>query len=375
MLTRRTLLTRTARTALAGGLLSPGLAQETPAPAKKDPYADAVLVDGEAPLPEEGSFCFAVLPDTQHYSEEHPLTFMAQTEWIVKERERRRIAGVFHLGDITNKSTVPEWENAKRAMTVLEKAGLPFCLVPGNHDYSEGGTTKDRTTKLNDFFPVAAMKKLAHWGGNYDKEPNRMENNYQYMAAGGRRFLILGLEFGPRGDVLRWANEVAAAHKDREIILLTHALIYDDDTRYDWKKYGKKQIWNPHDYAVAKATGDDVNDGEEIWRKLISKHENFILTLNGHVLHDGLGRVTTTTPAGRAIPQILVNFQMRPQGGDGWLRLLEFKKRRHRSDLRLLPHAKAAQRVRSESVFRAGGPCCLRNARFLLQSRSLPCNE
>ncbi len=326
MLTRRTLLTRTARTALAGGLLSPGLAQETPAPAKKDPYADAVLVDGEAPLPEEGSFCFAVLPDTQHYSEEHPLTFMAQTEWIVKERERRRIAGVFHLGDITNKSTVPEWENAKRAMTVLEKAGLPFCLVPGNHDYSEGGTTKDRTTKLNDFFPVAAMKKLAHWGGNYDKEPNRMENNYQYMAAGGRRFLILGLEFGPRGDVLRWANEVAAAHKDREIILLTHALIYDDDTRYDWKKYGKKQIWNPHDYAVAKATGDDVNDGEEIWRKLISKHENFILTLNGHVLHDGLGRVTTTTPAGRAIPQILVNFQMRPQGGDGWLRLLEFKK-------------------------------------------------
>jgi predicted phosphodiesterase len=334
MVTRRHLLAKAAQTALAGGFLSSASAQEKPAPPAaapavklpKDPYDDAELVDGEIPMPAEDSFCFAVLPDTQHYSEDHPLTFMAQTEWIVKERDRRRIAGVFHLGDLTNKSTVKEWENAQRAITVLEKGGVPFCLIPGNHDYSDGGKCTDRTTKMNDYFPVAAMKKLPPWGGNYDKEPDRLENNYQYISAGGRKFLILGLEFGPRADVLRWANEVAAAHKDHEIILLTHALIYHDDTRYDWKKYGKKQTWNPHDYAIAKATGDDVSDGEEIWQKLISKHENFIFTLNGHVLYDGLGRIATSTPGGRSIPQILVNFQMRPRGGDGWLRILEFKK-------------------------------------------------
>lgn len=340
MLTRRSLLTKTAKTALAGGFLTSAIAQETPAPAPKpeakpeekpkekpkDPYVDAVLADGEAPLPAEDSFCFAVLPDTQHYADKFPDTFTAQTEWIVKEKERRRIAGVFHLGDITDNNTVPQWENAKRSIAVLEKAGVPFSLIPGNHDYSEKGVCKDRTTRLNDYFPVADLKKLPHWGGNYDKEPDRLENNYQYMEAGGRKFVILGLEFGPRADVLRWANEVAAKHKDREIILTTHAFIYSDDTRYDWKKYGKKQIWNPHDYQVAKATNDDVSDGEEIWEKLISKHGNFIMTLNGHVLHDGLGRIATSTPAGRSIPQILVNFQMRPKGGDGWLRLLEFKK-------------------------------------------------
>jgi hypothetical protein len=49
-----------------------------------------------------------------------------------------------------------------------------------------------------------------------------------------------------------------------------------------------------------------------------------VLTLNGHVLNDGLGKLTSRTPAGRDVHQMLVNFQMKPNGGDGWLRLLEF---------------------------------------------------
>src|SRR4030095_14356698 len=127
---------------------------------------------------------------------------------------------------------------------------------------------------------------------------DRMENNYQLVEAGDRKFLLLALEFGPRNDVIRWAGETVARFRDREVILLTHAFIYDNDTRYDWKKYGAKQTWNPHTYKVAAATGGDVNDGEELWQKLVSQHDHFILTLNGHVLHDGLGRVTTKTGTG-----------------------------------------------------------------------------
>ena len=66
-------------------------------------------------------------------------------------------------------------------------------------------------------------------------------------------------------------------------------------------------------------------DGEELWTGLVAQHENFILTLNGHVLGDGLGRTVSKTPKGRDVRQVLVNYQMKPNGGDGWLRLLEFK--------------------------------------------------
>jgi len=178
--------------------------------------------------------------------------FLAQTEWIVKQRDARRIAGVFHLGDITHNNTPQQWENARRAMKVLDDANIPYCMVPGNHDYGKGGQAADRTTLLNETFPIVACRRRRGWRGTYDREPDRIDNTFQFMEAGGRKFLILGLEFGPRADVIRWANEVAGDHPDHEVILVTPA-------------------------------------------------------------------------QGREIPQQLVNFQMRPNGGDGWLRLVEMR--------------------------------------------------
>jgi hypothetical protein len=290
----------------------------------KDPYADGVLVSGPPPKCAPGSFTIAVLPDTQHYSEKFPATYVAQTEWLVAQKAERNIAAVLHLGDITNRSTPAEWKNAVAAMSKLD-GKLPYFMAVGNHDYSAGGVCKDRTTLYSEHFPVARYKGLPTFGGVYDKEPDRFENSFHLFSAGGRDFLVVSLEFGPRKDVVRWANEVVAGHKKREAILITHAYIYFDDTRYDWKKFRGMQSWNPHAYGVAKATGDDVSDGEELWDGLVSKHENFVLTLNGHVLGDGLGRFVSATPAGRDVHQILVNYQMRPAGGDGWLRLLEFQ--------------------------------------------------
>ena len=319
MMNRRTALSQAAALALTPwGALSAQVA-------KPDPYADGKLVDGEPPAIAPGSFTIAVLPDTQFYSETYPKTYLAQTNWIAQHRKDRNIAAVLHLGDITNRNTASEWKNANAAMTVLDDAGVPYFFCPGNHDYSAGGGCKDRTTGLNETFPVSRFSDRPTFGGTYDKEPKRMENSYHLFSAGGRDFLVLALEFGPRADVVRWANEVVGKHSRSEAILITHSFIYYDDTRYNWKKYQAKQNWNPHAYAVAKATKDDVTDGEELWDRLVSKHENFILTLNGHVLGDGLGRVTTATPGGRDVPQVLVNFQLRPNGGDGWMRLLEFK--------------------------------------------------
>ncbi len=317
---------RTVLKAGAGLTVSPAvLAMCGSAAGAADPYADARLVAGQPPKIEPGAFTIAVLPDTQNYSERYPQTYLAQTTWIVENRQDRNISCVLHLGDITNNNATAEWENASKAMRVLD-GKLPYFLVPGNHDYSAGGSCRDRTTLLNDYFPVGQMRESANFGGVYDKEPERLENSFHLFSAEGRKFLVLALEFGPRRDVVRWANEVAARHKDRSVILITHAYMYFDDTRYDWKKFGDKQSWNPHNYAVARATTDDVSDGEELWENLVSRHDNFILTLNGHVLNDGLGRTTTATPSGRDIHQMLVNFQMRPKGGDGWLRLLEFRR-------------------------------------------------
>ncbi len=295
-----------------------------PAEARPDPYADAVLVKGEPPLPEKGAFTIVALPDTQHYSEKYPDTYIAQTRWIAGQREARSIACVLHLGDITNNNTKEQWKNAVRAMKLLD-GKVPYFMAPGNHDYGPNGSGTERTTRFNRHFRAKSFRGAPTFGGFYDKEPKRVENSYHLFSAADRKFVVLCLEFGPRKDVVRWANEVAAKHADREAILVTHAFIYDNDTRYDFKKFGEQQMWNPHTYGMAKASAGDVTDGEELWQQLVSQHGNFIFTINGHVLHDGLGRVTTATPQGRDVAQMLVNFQMRPRGGDGWLRLLEMR--------------------------------------------------
>ncbi len=318
-LTRRTLLQSATAGAITSLLSSHCFGQK-----KTDPYADGVLVNGEPDKPAKDSFTIAVLPDTQNYSEKFPEQYMAQTRWIAENKKDRNIACVLHLGDVTNHNSAPEWDNAIKAMNQLDGI-VPYFMVPGNHDYSEKGSCKDRNCGLSAAFPVAKFRDLPTFGGVYDREPSRLENSFHLFSAGGRNFLSLCLEFGPRKDVLRWANDVVGQHKNRAIILTTHAYIYYDDSRYDWHAHGTKQNWNPHNYAIAKSTDNDVSDGEELWTGLVAKHNNFIMTLNGHVLGDGLGRLISQTPTDRNVHQILVNFQMRPNGGDGWLRLLEFR--------------------------------------------------
>lgn len=318
-LSRRDALRCGAALALTPALSYDSFAQDKP----KDPYADGKLVAGSPEKIAKDAFTIVVLPDTQNYSEKFPEIYLAQTAWIAEQRKDRNIACVLHLGDVTNRNSAAEWQVATKAMSQLDGL-VPYFMVPGNHDYSAGGGCNDRTCGFSAAFPVEKFKELPTFGGVYDKEPDRSENSYHLFTAGGRDFVSICLEFGPRKDVVRWANEVAAKHKDRAAILTTHAYMYYDDSRYDWQARGTKQSWNPHAYGVAKATKDDVCDGEELWKQLVSKHENFLLTLNGHVLGDGLGRITTQTPAQRDVHQMLVNFQMRPKGGDGWLRLLEF---------------------------------------------------
>jgi predicted phosphodiesterase len=297
-------------------------------PARADdpvvPYTDAVLENGEPPVPAEGAFTLVVLPDTQYYTRSFPQHFQAQTRWIAAQRTSRNIVGVLQLGDLTDHNTREQWQRAADTLAVLH-GQVPYVVVPGNHDYSERGRCTDRTTLINDYFPVAHFARQATLGGTYDREPEHIENSFHLLSVKGRKLLVLALEFGPRADVLRWANEVLQRHPDWEAILITHAYLYDDGTRYDWASKGDAQPWNPHSYPMAKASGGDVADGETLWRELVSRHENVILTFNGHVLGDGLARLTSQTPGGRDVHQMLVNFQMRANGGDGWLRLLEFQ--------------------------------------------------
>jgi 3',5'-cyclic AMP phosphodiesterase CpdA len=264
----------------------------------------------------KGSSMLAVLPDTQVYSLLFPGLYAAQTSWLRNHARSLDIRYVLQLGDITHNNTKQEWERAAAAMSLLGGV-VPLAIVPGNHDYGPSGNASTRETKLNDYFSFESASAMPTFGGAY--EDGKLENTYHLFSIAGRDFVLLALEWGPRDDVIAWANEVMDGFPERDGILATHAYLNNDSRRYDHTDKLHSQRFNPHDYG----TPGGVNDGQELWEKLVRRHR-FVMTLNGHVLGSGVGYLASVTDAGNTCHQMLSNYQMREQGGEGYLRLLEF---------------------------------------------------
>jgi hypothetical protein len=108
-------------------------------------------------------------------------------------------------------------------------------------------------------------------------------------------------------------------------MILTHAYLYSDNTRYNWDQYGTGQYANPHWIAPYWLTGPDrtVNDGEELWNKLIRTHNNVDFVFSGHVLSPGTGYRSDLSDGGNVVHQILANYQDYPD--PGYMRLMEFQ--------------------------------------------------
>jgi hypothetical protein len=262
-----------------------------------------------------GSWSLVLLPDTQNYSTKYPGLFTLQTHWIAKNKDKYNIRYVIGLGDITNHNTSLEWRRAQEAMAELD-GHVPYALAPGNHDYSKRDKHSTAKSLMSKYFPPAKFEKWPTFGGVMTA--GDITNSFHLFNAGKTDRIIIVLEWAPRNATVAWANEVLAKHPKREAILVTHAYLYSDNTRYDFAKKGKSQRWSPHG-----AWGGDANDGEELWQKLVSKYD-FALTLNGHVLNSGLGFLSSKTERGNVVHQMLVNYQMRELGGEAYLRILEF---------------------------------------------------
>ncbi len=291
----------------------------------------------EAP---SGSWTMVLLPDTQYYSMSYPEVYRRQTEWIAAHRQSHNILFVAHEGDIVHVSDIPEqWQNARRAMDVLNQAAVPYALLPGNHDLLRDKETNLhwRGTLLNDYF---GEKDYAHSENFALFEPAKLENSWHTFASPSGKILVLALEYSPRDAVIAWARQAAADHPEHTAVLVTHAYMYNDDTRYDWQAFGDAQKWSPRNkYATLLEKEGGANDGKDLWDKLVKDTPNIRLVCNGHVLGDGTGYLVSANSAGHSVHQILANYQegVEPDygwGGGGYLRLMQFHPGHERVQIR-----------------------------------------
>jgi len=290
-------------------------AEPAPAPA---PLCLGTLSEPTDPIAD--ATAFAVLPDTQFYSCAYPEIFASQTAWLVEQRDALGIALALHTGDIVDIDVASQWQVAADALHALD-GELPYVLAPGNHDLDGR-----RSTMLARYFD---QDDLSRAGGAElcVRSPGQLDNSYAIARLRGEPWLFVGLEFGPRDAVLDWANDVLAEHADKPAVLFTHAYLYSDGQRYD-RAITPLQPYHPDSYGVTASAG--INDGQDIFERVVQPNDNVRLVLSGHVIPDGTARSSYERPSGELVHEVLTNYQTcgacpcpDVNGGDGFLRIFQ----------------------------------------------------
>lgn len=274
------------------------------------------------PAKQEDEFTIAILPDTQYYTSEKNggknEMFIAQTKWISENAKKENIKFVIHLGDISDDGErFPiQWERAWAAMSILEKPqtgypqGIPYGMAVGNHDQTKSQfPVSGKTEQYNKYFGISHFRKRKWYGGHYK---NDNDSHFDLFEANGSKFLVIFLEYDSYDEDIEplniWASKVLDEFKDRQAILVSHSFIH----------FNKTAGTNEKGFPKFSKQGLRRFDA-------LKSHSNVIMTLSGHVGDNGEG-YRQDGYAGNVIKSFLSDYQSRPQGGHGLMRLMTFSK-------------------------------------------------
>lgn len=302
-------------------------------------------------LQEEGAFSMILVPDPQSYTKfaaNQPL-FDLQTAWIAQNIDRLNIKAALFTGDMVEHNgkqiSLPlpnpyngdqtgrqQWEAVSRALSRLDNR-LPYVVAQGNHDIGHI-TATDRHSLAPEFirpernikFEKCLVSTCPNWEGVHT-----MENSaYEFIDKAWGKILVITFEFAPRDEAIEWAKQLteSAEYKEHKVIILTHSWLDTAGNRIAKEGY----------------TLSPCNWAEAVWQKLVYPSKNICLVLCGHTgaapKIDGDVAKTNFKPTssyrvdkaadGRNIPQMMFNSQQgdgdwNGNGGDCWLRILEFK--------------------------------------------------
>ena len=266
----------------------------------KEEYFDASVTwydDEQVDL--DYAYSFAIVGDTQVLCQKYPQKMEAIYDWILENKDSKKIAHVFGLGDITEgiwevSNTDGEWTNAKSFITKLDGV-IPYSLVRGNHDQI-------------DYFEkyFANSTYMSQFDGFMNGDD--ISNSYKLFTVGSTDYMFVTLDYGASDDVLEWANEIIANHPNHKVIITTHAYLYRDGTTLST---GDTAL--PSDHSDADNSPMKIyNDGQQIWEKLVSKHPNILLVLSGHDPCDNVVTLQSVGAHGNVVTQMLID----PQGMD-----------------------------------------------------------
>ncbi|EON77731.1 hypothetical protein ADIS_1650 [Lunatimonas lonarensis] len=301
--------------------------------------ASAQTQSYQAPgLEKEGAWTMVLIPDTQSYvkfKRNQPLLDL-MVNWVDEHIDPLNVKLVLQVGDLVeqnglmnpdgtaaNQTGTQQWEAVARSFATIDHK-VPMIATTGNHDFGIVNI-ENRQTSYNKYFPLEKNhhnhRMIRDVALDENGMPTLTNATYEFTSPEGRKFLVLVLEFAPREAMLQWAIETINrdAYKNHTVILLAHSYLDRNSDHIETEGYPIT----------------DRNYGKAIWEKLVKPSKNIQLVFSGHIgaPDDKAGHVgfrTDTNAGGKKVHQMTFNAQAlgggwHGNGGDGWLRLLEFQ--------------------------------------------------
>ena len=266
------------------------------------------------------AYSFAVIGDTQWLSKYKTEKMETIYDWILANKDSKKIAHVFGLGDITEDWNTAgkeaEWITAQEYIYKLNGI-IPYSLVRGNHDESK--------YYLKYF---ATEEYISQFDGEFMVQGD-IRNSYKLFTVGSTDYLFMTLDFGASDEMLEWANEVVLAHPNHRVIVTTHGYQGFDGghlTSQNTPSSGDITSASDVDTSVGDNKGRKYNNGQQIWDKFVSLHPNIFLVMSGHTPMEDVFVLESEGVHGNVVKQMLIDAQwMDPQkGGVGMVCMLYF---------------------------------------------------
>jgi hypothetical protein len=343
--------------------------------------------------PSTNFFTIGVIPDTQNYVDggrPQPLNlnfFKAQTQYLAENASALNLRFVTHVGDVVQHGDCItcdyptkhhlaqsiEWDNAVEALDILDEAGIPFGLCPGNHDYDNffhGSPTEcpplvSTAPWWKEYFGSGSkyFQGKSWYGGASDEvgyistgeagkagqyppdgTPCNYElSSYQIFSGGGKKFLHISLEMESGDAAIAWAQKVINTHHGYATIVTTHSYLNAPAWGDNKLPYAETAQRLPSACLLNSPNG--CNSSQEVWSKLIAPNNQIFLVLCGHAF-SATSETTTQVEScgpgvskgeniridknnsGNPVYQILTDYQgntaLGSGGGDGWFRMMQF---------------------------------------------------
>jgi hypothetical protein len=272
--------------------------------------------DGALQHPSDYDLAISHITDTQYLSESYPEVYAELVSWIADNAEPRKIAFATHTGDLVQNWVDPaqnaeratiEFERASKIQAILDDAGVPNSVLPGNHD-NKRGVDDDL---FNEYFPPSRYDSAPTYGGSIAPDDNSA--NYSTFERAGARFLMLSLPYAYGEREIAWASRVVTSHKSYNVIISTHEHVTP-----------KTDIEGAHRSANSRW----LSRGQHLWERVIAPNRNVGIVLSGHF--HGIGQIRTENAGGiegHDVVELLADYQeFRTHTGEratGFQRLLQ----------------------------------------------------